>query len=280
MFLRATVYCLSAATIMLIAAAGAGSPTWQYASGLVMCAAFLPYLLRGPVGAWRRFLAVWFALMTVSVITLASEALIFIHLSRRERITSFIGALVVYSLLAVAIAVLSSVLEVNGGARIQQIQPGRRAPHFLLRVLASGAAYAVYYYVFGAVAFFLFTKPYYSGTGPLAGAQEAARSLGWWLPLIQIGRGSLMALGFAPILFGLRMTRATAAIYIGMLLWTIGGLAPLIPPNTLMPGRLRAMHTIEIFSQNVPLGITAVLLLRRKETAAPRERLQVEAARL
>jgi hypothetical protein len=200
MLLRAIIYCLLTALVMFIAAAGAGHPAWQYASGVVTAAAFLPYLLRGPMGIWRRLVAVWCAFMAVTVICLWSEAVIFIHQSRQERITGLIGAAVLYSLFAVAIAVVSSLLKLHGVAEQRQEQ---KSSGFVLRVLGSGVAYAVYYYVFGAVAFFLFTKPYYSGSGPLAGAQETGRSLGLWLPLIQIGRGVLMTLGVAPIIFSL-----------------------------------------------------------------------------
>jgi hypothetical protein len=62
------------------------------------------------------------------------------------------------------------------------------------------------------------------------------------------------------------MKRFPAAVYIGLLLWIVGGVAPLMTPNPIMPGRLRVMHMLEILSQNFPLGVTAVLLLRRKES--------------
>lgn len=275
MFLRAILCCLIAASIMIFAAGGTGHPAWQYASGLVIAAAFVPYLLRGPMSTRRRLTAVWCALMTVTVICLWSEGVIFIHQTRQQQITSLIGASVLYSLLAIAIAVVSSLLRLHDSAGQPHLMPP--APRFVLRVLGSGVAYAIYYYVFGAVAFFLFTKTYYSGSGPLAGAQETARGLGLWFPLIQIGRGALMTLGVAPIILSLRMKRWNAAIYVGLLLWIIGGVAPLMVPNPILPGELRLMHTVEIFTQNVPFGITAVLLLRRKK-APPTEQLQMEPA--
>jgi hypothetical protein len=260
MVLRAILYCLLSALVMLIAAAGAGYPAWQYGAGILFAAAFLPFLLYGSLRGVRRFFAVWWALLAITVVCLWSEAVIYIHATRDERIKDLIGAFVLYSLLAVAIAGVSAGLKLYPSE--EHGVEGVPQRELVLRVLGSGAAYAIYYYVFGAIAFFLFTKPYYSGTsGALAGAQEAARSLGWWLPLIQIGRGVLMTLGVLPIMLSLRMKRSSAAIYVGLLLWVIGGLAPLIPPNGLMPGALRFMHTIEIFTQNFPLGVTAVLLL-------------------
>lgn len=250
-----------AALVMLMAGAGAGHPGWWYVSGIVSAAVFLPYLLYSSMKGIRRFLAVWWAYTTVSVICLWSEAVIFVHATREERIKNLIGAFVLYSLLGITIAVLARILKLHVEPAGEKNRSRTATQNLVLRVLGSGVAYAIYYYVFGAIAFFFFTKPYYSGTGPLAGAQEAARSLGWWLPLIQIGRGVLMTLGVLPIILSLRLKRATAALYVGLLLWVIGGLAPLIPPNGIMPAELRVMHILEILTQNFPLGVTAVLLL-------------------
>ncbi len=278
MVFRTIAYCLLSALVMLLAAAGAGHPAWWYAAGVVFAASFLPFLFYGAIVGIRRLIAVWWALLTVTVICLWSEAVIFVHETREARIKNLVGALVLYALLAAAIGVTASLLrlQMQTGIRVERSPETRRRA---VRVLGSGLAYAIYYYVFGAIAFFLFTKPYYSGsTGALAGAQESARALGWWLPLIQIGRGVLITLGVLPIILSLRMKRVTAAVYVGSLLWVIGGLAPLIPPNGIMPGELRLMHIIEIFTQNFPLGVTAVLLLypRQRQESAP---VLVEAVR-
>jgi len=53
---------------------------------------------------------------------------------------------------------------------------------------------------------------------------------------------------------------------VGLLIWVAGGLAPLIPPNGFMVTTQRVIHIVEILTQNVSLGITAVLLLRPKVT--------------
>jgi hypothetical protein len=58
------------------------------------------------------------------------------------------------------------------------------------------------------------------------------------------------------------MRRWPAAIAIGILMWVVGGLAPLLVPNELMGSTQRFIHIVEILTQNVSLGVTAVLLLR------------------
>jgi len=47
-------------------------------------------------------------------------------------------------------------------------------------------------------------------------------------------------------------------------LWITGGGAQLLAPNALMVTAQRYIHIVEILPQNFSLGITAVLLLRRK----------------
>ncbi len=51
---------------------------------------------------------------------------------------------------------------------------------------------------------------------------------------------------------------------LGVLLWIAGGGAALLVPNPMMIATQRYIHVFEIMTQNVSLGITAVLLLRPK----------------
>jgi len=58
------------------------------------------------------------------------------------------------------------------------------------------------------------------------------------------------------------MKRWHAAIVVGLLLWITGGLGLLVVPNAIMGVGQRFIHTVEIFTQNFSLGVTAVLLFR------------------
>jgi hypothetical protein len=74
----------------------------------------------------------------------------------------------------------------------------------------------------------------------------------------------LMTLAVLPAICTLRIPRWAAAISVGVLLWIVGGGAPLLVPNPLMVTAQRYIHIVEILTQNAALGITAVLLLRAK----------------
>jgi hypothetical protein len=84
----------------------------------------------------------------------------------------------------------------------------------------------------------------------------------WWFWGIQLARGLLMTLAVLPVILTLRMKRWHAAIVVGLLIWILGGLALLVVPNELLGGTQRLIHTVEIFTQNFSLGVTAVLLFR------------------
>jgi hypothetical protein len=67
-----------------------------------------------------------------------------------------------------------------------------------------------------------------------------------------------------PIIYTLRLPRWQTALIAGLLVWVVGGVAPLIVPSTVMVAQQRYLHIFEIFTQNFSLGVTAALLLRAK----------------
>ena len=83
---------------------------------------------------------------------------------------------------------------------------------------------------------------------------------------MQVGRGMLMTVSVLPILYTLRLPRVQAALAIGTILWVAGGLALLIVPSAFMGAAQRIIHTVEILTQNAPLGATIVLLMRPSAT--------------
>jgi hypothetical protein len=135
----------------------------------------------------------------------------------------------------------------------------RSAGKVALLVVVCGIAYVLYYLIFGSITYQFFTKGYYPD------APQIVARLGVWFWLIQVGRGVLMTLAALPLICTLRMSRVQAAIAVGLIMWVAGGAAPLLLPNPLMVPTQRFIHTIEILTQNVSLGITMVLLLRAKQ---------------
>jgi hypothetical protein len=252
--LRILLYCLLGGLPLTIAAMGAGHFAWWWLSGILLAASFVPIALHGPRGVLRQLGVIAPVLFVVTVLCTWSEALIFLPGADRHPTRDLVGGLVLYAIEAVALAVLAPALRLTreSGPDV----PRRPLAATLSMLAACGVAYALYYFVFGAITYQFFTRGYYPE------AEEVARKLGPWLWVIQIGRGALMALAALPAIFTLRLGRWPAAIAIGALIWVAGGAAPLLPPNDFMGTAQRMIHIVEILSQNAALGITSVLLLR------------------
>jgi hypothetical protein len=259
MKVRIALYCVLGALPLLIAAMGAGHWPWWLLSGIVLAAAFVPVALFGPRGVFRQFGVIGSALIFITALCTWSEAVIFMPIPdmQKHRFQMLIGSLVMYVIVAAVLAVLAASLKMTHESTT--VPEHRGASVAVLMVLLSGCAYALYYLVFGAITYQFFTKGYYPE------ATKIVEKLGLWFWAIQIGRGVLMTLGILPLLYTLRMRRWQTAIVAGLVVWVAGGLAPLLPPNPYMGATQRFIHVVEIFTQNFSLGVTAALLMRRKE---------------
>jgi len=272
MKLRIVLYCVLGGLPMAIVAAGAGHFAWWWLSGIVLAAAFVPVALFGPRGAVRQFGVTVPVLAIVSVLCTWSEAVLFFPLLRQHAGRDLASGLLMYLIIAAALAGLASVLKLAKPTDRTVEHPTPTGA--LALIVVCGIAYTLFYLVFGAITYQFFTKPYYPG------ADQIARDLGLWFWLIQIGRGVLMTLAVVPAVYTLKMNRWQTAISIGMIIWVAGGLAPLLVPNELMGTTQRMIHIVEILTQNAPLGITAGLLLRPKSKASSASLPKIAAASL
>jgi len=257
--LRVALYCLLGGLSLTPAALGNGGFAWWCLAGIVLSASFVPVALFGPRRAITQFGVVTPVLLVVTVLCLWSEALIFVQAPevQQHAVRDLVGASVIYLILATVLAILAVLLKLPRveGAKVELRSAGKVA----LLVVVCGIAYVLYYLIFGSTTYQFFTKGYYPD------APQIAARLGIWFWLIQIGRGVLMTLAALPLIYTLRMSRVQAAIAVGLIMWVAGGAAPLLLPNPLMVPAQRLIHTIEILTQNVSLGITMVLLLRAKQ---------------
>ena len=253
---KVLLYCLIGGLPLTIAAAGDGHAAWWGLSGIVMATAFVPVALYGPRGLFAQFGVIAPAIFIISVVCIWSEAILFMPQVRQDALSGVIGSTVMYLLLAAVLALLARTLRLT--REVDQIVTRRPVLVTTAIVVACGVAYALYYLVFGAITYQYFTRGFY----PDAPRQVA--QLGGWFWALQIGRGILMTMAVLPIVYTLRMPRWHAALAVGALVWVAGGLAPLLVPNNLMGTTQRIIHIVEIFSQNVALGITVVLLLRSR----------------
>jgi hypothetical protein len=254
MAMRSVLYCLLGGLSLTMAAAGAGHFGWWWLSGVVLSAAFVPVARFGPRGWLAQFGVILPALFVVGSLCTESEVALFFPNLRGTIGRDLVGGGVMYLVVALALASLARLLkltDVSGSP--PEWRPAWGAG---VMVVVSGLAYVMYYLIFGWITYAMFTRQYYPE------GENIARSLGYWFWLIQLARGILMTLAVLPLMYTLRMRRWPAAIAVGVLLWVVGGAAPLLVPNALMIPAQRYIHIVEILTQNAALGITAVLLLR------------------
>jgi hypothetical protein len=254
MTMRSVLYCLLGGLSLTISAAGAGHFGWWWLSGVVMSAAFLPVARFGPRGWWMQFGVILPCLLAVGSWCTMSELWVFFPDLRWTVKQGIVGGFVMYTLAAVVLASLAKLLKLTDERKGMAEHRSLWAAGGM--VLLSGFAYVVYYLIFGSITYTMFTRQYYP-----EGA-NIARSMGLLFWLIELVRGVLMTVAMVPAIYTLRMRRWPAAIAVGVLVWVVGGLAPLIVPNELLGPTQRFIHTIEILTQNASLGVTAVLLLR------------------
>jgi hypothetical protein len=254
MTMRIVLYCLLGGLSLTIVAAGAGHFGWWWLSGVVLSAAFVPVARFGPQRWWMQFGVILPCLFVVGSLCTESEVWVFFPALRGGVGRDVAGGFVMYLIVALALASLAKLLRLTDGS---DVPPEPRAFWAAAgMVLLSGFAYVVYYLIFGSITYTMFTRQYYPEGAAIA------RNLGLTFWLIQLARGIVMTLSVVPAIYTLRMRRWTAAIAIGVLVWVVGGAAPLLVPNGLMGSMQRFIHIVEILTQNVALGITAVLLLR------------------
>jgi hypothetical protein len=260
MKVRESLFVILGSLLFIVTAMGTGHYGWAWVSGVVISAALIPVVRYGPRGFAGLFGAFALGLVAIGIWCTMSEGVVFYPTQTAVMLQGFIGGTVIYTAIAALLAVLARVLKLGGAG--EAAVEHRRWPAMAGMVLLAGVAYLVYYEVFGAIVFQLYTKQFY----PHAAEQVAA--MGWWFPLYQVGRGVLMTLAVLPVIYSLRMGRWQAAVFVGLLVWILGGGASLLVPNMVMPANQRYAHIIEIMTQNVPLGMTAVWLLRPRARAA------------
>lgn len=267
---RIGLFCLLGGLCFAVSAVSAGHFGWWWASGVLMCASLAPVVMYGPQKLTAQFSAISLAIIVIGLVCTLSEGMLFYPDQRAQMTKSLWGGLVLYLLASAVMVILARVLKLGRESSIA-VEP-RAVTAAGPMVLLGGASYVVYYLIFGAIAFQFFTKKYY----PHATEQVAA--LGGWFWAYQLARGIVMVLAVLPVIYTLRLPRWKAALVIGLLVWVVGGAAPLLVPNTGMVTLQRYEHIVEIFTQNFSLGITATLLLRKKSAAVSKPAPQPTAA--
>jgi hypothetical protein len=259
--LRIALFCVIGGLPLAFIAPTRNATLQCWLAGILLAACFVPVALYGPKTILAQFGVIGTAVLFVTSFCTWTEAMLFMPSAfKGHPWQALIGGSIVYLVIALILSVLARVLKLNRESERETIAP--KLSMVPLLIIAAGIAYAIYYFIFGAITFKFFTYKYYPD------AVQLAASWGMWFWVLQIGRGILMTLSILPILYTLRLSRAKLALTAGMVVWIAGGAAPLLIPMDFMTPTQRFIHVIEILTQNFSLGVTAAYLLRR--TASPK----------
>jgi len=226
-------------------------------------------LALGPIAwsmgaTWKRHMLLWGSIVFFNIASVTIEGRFFVpgHVQ---------GSLFVLLLQQLAASLVATWLIARLFAPIAEAAPipTMVRPWFswLWRFAASALSYIVFYFFFGAINYLLVTGSYYkTRQGGLLTPPPGV------ILQAELVRAPLIVLSVVPFLVAYPGTRPRTALLTGLILFTVGGLAPLLMEINTLPLPLLGASAVEIFFQNFCTGMVAARLLGRPEPDSARRK--------
>lgn len=239
-----------------------GGLTWRFVLANLLTATTLAYVAwaasRSQARGRALFVAVLVLYFAISYINTMDEGVFFMGLAAKL----VVGALVVG--LVRSLAVAGALAKLLGGTASEDHEPVVQAAGlswgaWLWRLIAGDLAYVFLYFAAGMTVF-PFVKEFYA-TMPMPKPSSVV--------LMQLLR-ALIYIGAALPAIRLIRHRGHAALALGLAFSILGGVAPLLPDNPLMPPNIRFAHSIEIGVSNFIFGVVLAYLFTPRPAPAPR----------
>ena len=160
----------------------------------------------------------------------------------------------------------SARVGVHAGARgLSSSAPRTLTGHLWWKLPALGVLYIVLFLVAGSL-ILPYIRDFYGRTNLIVMPPFGV------LLLTEFIRGLVHVISLWPFLRTMSGRRLQAAVLAGLALPILGGISSLLLPiDDILPPAIRRVHIVEIFGSNFVFGvITAGLLVRRRDAAAPR----------
>ncbi len=236
-----------------------------FIAGVLIALTLAPFISHSAWSRTRTILAAWAVLAFVRSLGLGIEAFLF---KPTQMIAAILGA-VLGILISLLVAWFCTLMF------FPSISPSESAPAthwswwgWTWRVLAVGLAYYVVYVVFGATNALLYTRSFYENN-PQYGLTLPPPGM---IFLALLVRGPLFGLGSVFIVRSVGGPRRGLSVWLGLLLFVVGGLAPYLETTfRTMPLGFNLATLAELFLQNFLTGIVAAGLFapRAPASAAP-----------
>jgi hypothetical protein len=225
-----------------------------FISGTLLALSLAPFITHS---AWSRrdtLLAVAAVIVFVRSLGLGIEGSLF----KPTQATVAIAAAAAGIIIALLVAWLSVQLLMPSSPRERQAPAAVHSLWgWLWRVLLVGLAYFLFYFVFGATNALLYTKPFYENNPQYGLSLPPAGTIF----LAELLRGPLFGLGSLFIVRAASGHRRQLAIWLGILLFLVGGASPYLETTfRTMPLGFSLATLTELLFQNFLTGVVAALL--------------------
>lgn len=154
----------------------------------------------------------------------------------------------------------------NGDTSKIIIKQTRNWRGWLWRVLISSGSYVAFYFIFGSINAMLFTGEYYR-------SQVSGLSLPSIIEILMLEpiRAVILVLSVFPVVVNLKVSKRKRMVIVGMALFIIGGLLPMIQQLNTLPTVVVIASTFEMFLQFFLTGVvtTYILLFEKANKGQP-----------
>lgn len=230
-------------------------------TGTIIALCLSPFIRHSSWPRNKIVLAVWAFLVFVRAIGLGIEGALFKPATATNQVVNAItGTFVLLWIAWVAVRLLAPKASAVG-ERISFPSSIKEWWGWIWRVMVGGLAYLVFYFGFGAANAFLYTLSFYKNN-PQYGLSLPPVGVIFLALLI---RGPLMALGAALLARSVSVPRRQLAVWLGLLLFVVDGLAAYIETTfRTMPLGFSLATLAELFFQNFLAGVVVAYLFGKK----------------
>jgi len=241
-----------------------GNSFWALLSNLLVALLLAYYIIHSSRSGFRLGLEVFLIYFIIGHFNILIEAYIFNVTTRSQTLIEMVRGLLV----ALAFCPVYTYMVGNDSLQAPRQLPHRSILSWSWRVVAADTLYLFCYLTAGLLLSIFYPRllEFYEGKLP---------ALGLMLQTQFFLRG-LIFTGIALLMLqAMTLSLSRKAVLIGLTFSVLGGIAPLIPPNDLMPAYVRLGHGIEVGISNFVFGIALTYLLgyrpRKKNNASQAE---------
>ncbi len=206
-------------------------------------------------GFKKRLISIWSVYFVIGYFSILIEAYLFnitdINLTMAGLIHGFIYT-------GIVATILIFIFDFKPPTEVTNILYTRTPVNWTIRLLAGSFIYFAFYALAGMLLYFIYPElgRFYKGKIPPFHV----------IAMVNLGiRGPLfvaIALLIDAQIWG---TKKTKGIMLGLIFSVIGGIAPLITPNELMPQHIRIAHGFEVGISNFLYGLTLIYIVGKKQ---------------